>query len=386
MSIQQISTQDALSNCINHIRKSDTLSVDLEFDRNFYRYGFNLCLVQVYSHQTCYLIDPLSSNLDITPLFEIFEDEHFQKIVFSFGEDLRLLHSLGCFPRNIYDISIATSLLNYPQTSLSVLIKTVLGIDTGASSQQSNWYQRPLSENQVHYAAQDVLHLQALWQHFKREAEEKEINEWIEEENLVLALQDFSDNKENYIREKDKKDLSEVEWHLMKELLHFRETTARKFNKPSYQIMGKDRMYQIAKNPALLKNWETLSGIFRGIKNPEYKHLLTNLMEEGQQTAKQLGLSRSEQAKKPLPRNEYERFKKEKGKINRMKSSFFSPIKKSIAKDYGSEAASFMLSNRIISDLVTEKNYSLENYKCRLLEKYAAKLNLDREILLDIVD
>jgi len=157
--VQIITHQEELESITENLSNVSRIAADLEFDKNYYRYGFNLCLVQLFDGENCYLVDPLSDDLNIKSIFPVLEDPEIEIITFAFGEDLRLLHSLGCFPKNIYDIDIATSLLNYEPGSLTKLLDEAIDVDTGKSSQTSNWFQRPLTDQQKKYAAHDVLHL-----------------------------------------------------------------------------------------------------------------------------------------------------------------------------------------------------------------------------------
>ncbi|HMB98947.1 MAG TPA: ribonuclease D [Balneolaceae bacterium] len=378
MDIQLITTNEGLESCISSLSTRQEIAVDLEFDKNYYRYGFNLCLLQVFDGDSCYLIDPLSENLNVDLIFPVLENREIQKVVFAFGEDLRLLHSMNCLPQNIYDVSIATSLLNYPPASLVSIISDVLEIDTGKSSQMSNWFKRPLTEQQLDYASQDVLHLLKLKEQFEKEAEQKEISSWIEEENEVFDRLNYTDVDDiNLIKDKDKKDLSEYEWHLFKNLMDLREKIAEKNNVPGFKIIHKNSLIEIAKNPDNLNGSRFPNKYFKPDKQGSAEDHLAELLKKSKEEARRLGLSTSDPANKPLSKEEYAELKKERSKVNQVKESVFKPIKKRISQDYGSEAASFMLSNRIISEIITGECNSLLNYKKELLLSYAKELNLD---------
>jgi ribonuclease D len=377
MTIQYIDSDENLFPFIEKITNQKEIAIDLEFDKNRYRYGFNLCLIQICIHDHCFLIDPLSDNLDIEALYPALEAEEIQKITFAFGEDLRLLHSLGCYPKNVYDISIATSLLNYPQKSLVDYISDILDRETSKSSQQSNWYKRPLTDKQMKYAAEDVLHLSDLKNVLETEARQKNVAEWIEEENALFDSLDYAGVDDNqYLKEMDKNGLSEYEWHLFQHLIEFREEVAEKWNKPSYQILHKKLLKEIARDSQVLRSWTTRKGIFRGIKTEAFKKRLIQILKSGNEEARRLGLSKSEPANKPPSENELAREVEIRKKVNRVKKEYFIPIKNRIAEDYGKETASFILSNRIITDLITGNIDDLECYKRNLIIEYANELNL----------
>lgn len=387
MDIRFIDDNGHLDACVTQLHQTDKIAVDLEFDKNLYRYGFNLCLVQIYDGQSCWLVDPLSNALDIEKLFPVLEEEEIEKVVFAFGEDLRLLHSLGCFPQNIYDLDIATSLLNYPPGSLNKLIEDLLDVKTAKSSQQSNWYTRPLADKQVTYAAEDVYYLLRLKEILAQEAKEKNIAQWIEEENAAYDGLNFSDEDDkNFIKDKDKKGFNEFDWFVFKNLLEFREELARRINRPSFKIIKKDFLKGLARSPGRINQWEQARGIYRSLKNRETKEALREVLDDSISKARELNLSKDEPARDRLSDEEYKALKQERSKINKLKGHYFKPIKDKIADDYGQEAASFMLSNRIIAELVTDEDRTLEGYKRELILDYARRLNLDVETILRAVD
>jgi len=380
--IHLIKTTEDLKTCITQLGSCNELAIDLEFDKNFYRFGFNLCLVQIFDGNDCYLIDPLSRKVDIEQLFSLLEDTSIQKVCFSFDEDLRLLHSLGCFPKNLYDLDTASRLLNYPALSLSNLLEEVLGVDTGSSSQQSNWYKRPLTEKQKQYAANDVLHLLDLKKVLTKQAGSNGVKKWIAEENREYDLLDYSQVSNNHIlKEKDKKGLNEVEWYIYKKLVYWRHDLARKFNKPDFQIAGKNVLMNIAKNPASVSDWQETKGIFKKAKTENYEKELKKLLDDAQGEAKQQGFSQYEPANKPLSDEEYRKMMAEKRKISQIKKEFFQPIKKRIEESHGSEMASFILSNRIIAEIITGTNGQLKNYKKELILGFADELQLDEAVI-----
>ncbi|MCC5914693.1 MAG: ribonuclease D [Balneolaceae bacterium] len=382
MSIHHVRSDDELRVVTSRLNEATQLAIDLEFDRNFHRYGFNLCLAQIFDGDTCYLIDPLSRNLDASGLFPVLENPEIPKITFAFGEDLRLLHSLGCFPKTIYDIDIATSLLNYPPTSLNNLLEEVLGVDTGKSSQRSNWFRRPLTEDQVRYAAQDVLHLFDLKKVVEEEAKEKEITEWIEEENGVWDQCDYSESANgSFIKDKDKKQFNEVEWHRYKAILRFREREAEKLNRPAFQVIQKQVCTSLASNTNLISRWISTRGIHRRLKNANVQNKLHSAIKNAEKEARELGLDQSRPAQSPLTPEQANLFRERKNRINKLKTEVFKPVKKRIEEEYGKETATFLFSNRFISDIVTGERSEMRDYKIRLLKEYADEMKIDLNLI-----
>lgn len=372
--------QDLLSETVSILSSSGQISIDLEFDKNCYRYGFNLCLVQIYNEESCYLIDPLSPDIDIETLFPVLENESIQKVCFAFDEDLRLFHSIGCFPKNLYDLSIASRLLNYPSISLTNLLAEQLNIDTGSSSQQSNWFKRPLDSNQLHYAANDVIHLFKLQAFFDEKAVENGVKNWISEENEVLNLLDYSNVDHNdFIKEKDRSDFNEVEWHIFKKLLEWQNGKGKELNRPAYQVVPKTFLMDLARDSRKLMDWSTTRGIYRSLQNDAIKNQLINLVKDAVNEAEQLNLSDSKSACQSLSPEQHKELMIQKSEINRVKNSYFRPIKEHIEESLGSEIASFLLSNRIIAEMVTGKLDPLPAYRKELFLKCAVDLSIEED-------
>lgn len=378
MSVQIVDQQQEFETIIEHLSNQKRIAIDLEFDKNYYRYGFNLCLMQIYDGSDCFLIDPLSSDLNIESIFPVLEDETVEKVAFAFGEDLRLLHSIGCFPKNVYDLDIAISLLNYAPASLTNHLKYILDIETGKSSQMSNWYDRPLTDQQVQYASEDVLHLFSLHDHLRKEAHEKDIEHWINQENNAALMEDYSATDSNgIVKHKNKKQFSEREWHLYVRLMETREQLSESLNRPSFKVIKKEIMMDIARNSDQLGKWSATRGIHRRLRNEKIREKFENVLKDAVKEADERELSESVSADTPLTAEERTERRKEREKVNLAKDEFFTPIKEKIERDYGKEVSTFLFSNRIIGEIITHENPGLLSYKENLLRKYADSLNLD---------
>ncbi|MEX0724091.1 MAG: ribonuclease D [Gracilimonas sp.] len=378
MTIQYITEQKDLNDLSSSLKEKPEFAIDLEFDRNRYRYGFDMCLMQIYDGQECYLVDPLSGNLDIKTIFPPIEDPNTQKVVFAFGEDLRLFHSLDCFPKNLYDLDAATSLLNFEPASLTNLIKEVLDIEVNSSSQQSNWYKRPLTENQKEYAAHDVIYLLDFKKELDRRADEKGILDWIKQENVIFDQLDYSDeDHNNLIKEKDKNNMSFFEWHIYCSLMEFFDTVAKKYNKPVYQLVNKKLVESLATDPQKVDKWQNTKGIFRQLRNQEFQQKLEQVLQHSRKEAEDQNLSKSKKASMTMSRDKYLAMRKEANRINDIKSRVFQPLQDKIAEELGTHAKSFILPNRLAKEIAAGQSELVPDYKVELFKKYGNELNLD---------
>ncbi|MDR9415266.1 MAG: hypothetical protein RI564_03205 [Gracilimonas sp.] len=378
MAIHYLTDNSSLVELSSTLHNISEFSIDLEFDRNRYRYGFNLCLMQIYDGNDCYLIDPLLKNLDINLIFPPIENNEILKVVFAFGEDLRLLHSLGCFPKNLYDLDVATSLLNYKPTSLTNLIEEVLSIEVNSSSQDSNWYKRPLTEDQKHYAADDVLYLLDFKKALEVEAKKHGLSDWIKQENETFNHLDYSDeDHNNLIKQKDMKDMSKFEWHIYKKMMRFFDEVARSYNKPVYHLVSKKVLTAIAQDPDRVDQWNSERGIFGKLKNDSFQKKLSNVVREAISEAERTGLSSTQKASQTMSSDEYREMRQQQSRISALKTKLMQPIQDKIAEDFGSHAKSFILPNRLAKEIIAGEAELVPDYKVNLLRRYANEMDLD---------
>jgi ribonuclease D len=166
---------------------SELLSLDTEYDSFKRKYGFNLLLLQVFDQRNVYIIDPLKIS-NFKPLWNVFENEKIVKVLYSGSEDIALLKQHGCDIKNIFDVQIAATLCNHPARNLGDLLLAETGIDLDKSEQTSDWSERPLSDAQLNYAANDVVYLPHLCEKFSPIIESRDLSSVLEQENKALEL------------------------------------------------------------------------------------------------------------------------------------------------------------------------------------------------------
>ena len=124
-----------------------------------------LCLVQLSSGDGRAELVQLSGNYEAPELIRLLADESILKI-FHYGRfDMAVLkHFLGVMPRPVYCTKIASKLARTytDRHGLKDLCRELLGIELSKQQQSSDWGAPELSQEQLNYAASDVLHLHAL--------------------------------------------------------------------------------------------------------------------------------------------------------------------------------------------------------------------------------
>jgi len=120
-------------------------------------------LYQVSCGERVWFLDPLELG-DLGPFLEVLEDRRITKVLHACSEDLELLrHHFGAVPVGLFDTQLANAFVSpHYSVSFTRLLEARLGIALEQHETRSDWLARPLSEQQVRYAWEDVYYLPPL--------------------------------------------------------------------------------------------------------------------------------------------------------------------------------------------------------------------------------
>ena len=149
--------------------EQDFIAVDTEFTRNRTFFPI-LNLIQLAFGSRVYLIDP-QSGISLEPFFRSFAFTQANVLLFSAREDLETLHyEAGKFapaktlPCHCIDLQLLLAFLKQSyMKGLQSTIEEYLGITLNKDQTRSDWSIRPLSEEQILYACNDVAYLEDLY-------------------------------------------------------------------------------------------------------------------------------------------------------------------------------------------------------------------------------
>jgi ribonuclease D len=138
------------------LSESKIIGIDTEFDWRTTYFPI-LSIVQISTLNHLYLIDCLKVDPKIT-LKKCIENKNVLKIFHSARSDTTVLSKcLECKTKNVFDIQVAEKFLeNGEPKAYGKIVKKYFGIDLKQSETNSNWLKRPLTENQISYAFEDV--------------------------------------------------------------------------------------------------------------------------------------------------------------------------------------------------------------------------------------
>ncbi len=179
--------------------KPEFACIDTEFIRQT-TYWPQLALIQIASPFRSCIIDPIGANLSFEPLLKILRHPGITKVLHSGRQDLEIFFSLFQeTPFPVFDTQIAAAFLGLGDgLGYDKLVYHFLNIEIDKTSQHTNWLKRPLSQAQLNYALDDVLHLCAIYPLIHDQLYEKNRLEWMQESFTALM------SKEIYLIDIDK--------------------------------------------------------------------------------------------------------------------------------------------------------------------------------------
>ena len=347
-----IQSQEDFISLAEHLNRLEAFAIDTEFDNNHYAYGFKLCLLQIATSDTCYLIDPFEIQ-DLSPLWRVLENPNVEKVLHDSGEDMRLFYLHGCSPRRIFDTSIATKLLNFEKIGLGSVLSEVLGIESSKKKQQSNWLKRPLLPLQLEYAANDVIYLLKLREVFTERLQAQNRWEWFQQSMVFLEQKSYAPkSKSTFLSFKEQKEFHPFDQHILNELYRFRDEQAQRISKPVYQVIPESIIHEIVRQPTILDDWMSLKGIHYRIQNDLIADKFKTIYKQAQKAAEDAQLPKF---KRQLNRQEIAEAQERATRNNALRDGIFLPIKRWIEQEYSLLLAPYVLSNEIINQLISEE-------------------------------
>jgi ribonuclease D len=247
------------------LRGHDRLAVDTEFmgEDSFHP---RLEIVQVAAGDVTAIID-YQAVQGLDRLFDLLGDTRIQKVVHAGRQDLEIFSILsGSVPAPVFDTQVAAAMVGYgPQVGYAQLVRQVVGVTLEKSETFTNWAQRPLTEQQIDYALEDVRHLFALHDHLHGKLKALGRLEWVEEEFdrlLTLAGEESRDPRLRYQRIKGWEGLHPRARGILREIVAWREHEAKRRDRPRGRILRDEILVEIARRtPTTMLALGALRGI-----------------------------------------------------------------------------------------------------------------------------
>lgn len=188
-----ISTTSELENACKELMEKDPkfIAIDTEFIRNNLTYYPKLSLIQISYGEKSFIVDALVPEIDLSFIKKMMLNQGIIKVFHSCQQDIEsLLTVFKCVPTPIFDTQVAAMFCHYYHDFIgySKVVEQYQGIALDKiKAKNSDWLRRPLSEDQLDYAINDVVYLYDLYQILCNKLEESNRMSWFQEEMELLV-------------------------------------------------------------------------------------------------------------------------------------------------------------------------------------------------------
>jgi ribonuclease D len=151
-----VDTDSGFASVIDALRGAPAYALDTEFHRER-TYFPKLALVQLAWPGELVLVDPLA--VDMAPFAEILRGPSVA-VLHAADQDLEILELVcGTVPVTLFDTQVAAGFTGLSTPSLATVYEKLLGVKVGKGDRLTDWIHRPLTDDQLNYAANDVAYL-----------------------------------------------------------------------------------------------------------------------------------------------------------------------------------------------------------------------------------
>jgi ribonuclease D len=231
-----IDSNEALADFVRQGLLEDTYYLDTEFHREKTYYP-QLALVQIALKSTIGVIDPLRVDMDVLrPLLE----GPGLCVLHAAQQDLDVLaQSCGFIPSRILDTQLCAGFMGYTQPSLASLLQSFLKVTVPKGDRLTDWLRRPLTNDQLNYAASDVAYLEELSALIFTELQQRGRMVWAAEACEELRVRPTGPNppEDAWLRVKDVRTLKGRARWVAREVSRWREERAMQLDIPPRHVL-----------------------------------------------------------------------------------------------------------------------------------------------------
>jgi len=230
------------------LQNGSWIGVDTEFMRERTYYP-EPCLIQLSGNAGIACVDIVALE-DLAPLKEVLMREDIVKLMHSCSQDLEIFHLLfDRIPPNIFDTQVAAAFIGKgDQLSYAALVEDICNVKLSKAHTRARWCNRPLSEEEIYYAEDDVRYLPAMHESLSAELESVGRREWFEAEMQVISKTSvFAINGSNaWQRMNALRQMAGQQLAAAKALAGWREDLAQSRDKPRSWILADKVLVRIA--------------------------------------------------------------------------------------------------------------------------------------------
>ena len=208
------------------------------------------------------LVDPLATSPE--PIAELLTSPAVA-VTHAPDQDLEILRQvIGQIPCRLIDTQTAAGFCGMRSPSLRDLLKRFLAIDLPKGDRLSDWLRRPLQPEQLAYAANDVVHLPALFDRLRRALVERGRLAWCEEECERLRCRESTPRRpeDAWLRVRELRRLPRRSQPMASAVAAWRERRAAELDLPVRYVLGDLALAAVVQAaPRTRAALETLRGV-----------------------------------------------------------------------------------------------------------------------------
>ncbi len=256
-----VSERGALEALAEGVAREPVVALDTE-SNSFHVYRERVCLLQLSTPGADYVVDPLA--VDVRPLGAALAGR--EVVLHGADYDVRCLKRefAWSLPR-LFDTMAAARRLGAAQLGLAALVESHYGVRLAKDHQRSDWGRRPLSGEQVRYAALDTHFLLGIHGRLSAELEARGLADAARREfDQIAAVEPRPKvfDPEGWRRLKAARGLDPAGREVLKALWVARERRASESDRPPFKVLGEHAMVEIARQrPADAAALGRISGV-----------------------------------------------------------------------------------------------------------------------------
>lgn len=253
-----VDTPEALEEIIADLRRWHQIAVDTE-SNGLHAYQEQVCLIQISTPETDYLIDPLTLS-DLHALEPIFANPEVEKVFHAAGYDLLCLHrDFGFHFANIFDTMHAARVLGQRAVGLGALLEHYFGVRLDKRHQKANWAERPLPIERMEYARLDTHYLIPLREILSKELQRVGRQQLAQEDFRRMETESITTpvRRPRWERLAEAHSLTSRQRQRFQALWEWRENTAKRLNRPPFKVLSERLLLQLARTPP--QGWHDLT-------------------------------------------------------------------------------------------------------------------------------
>lgn len=298
LKFDSIHDKPGLTQLCASLRDSQWIGFDTEFVSE-YSYYPDLCLVQVVADNGVLAVIDTKEIQEIDEFWRTLSDGDHLTIVHAGREEFRFCRrAVGAVPKHWFDVQLAAGMvgLDWP-SAYGKLINRCLRLTLGKGETRTDWRRRPLTEGQLEYALQDVIHLPDLYSYLNDKLIKLGRTDWLVEETATW-IDDVleSENRERWRRVSGLSKLPARAQVIAKELWRWRENQAQQRDVQPRRVLRDDLLVELARRgktrPEQLKE-------IRGIQRRDIEPHLSDIAE-CIRSAKNMKPERQPRSSKPV--------------------------------------------------------------------------------------